>query len=98
LDTPLPELDPAWLFEQRWQQEVLRVASDELRAELSPENLQIFEGRLVQGLPVAEIASTLQMTSEQIWSRQRWLCRRLRARLDLYTGNPFGFEENTKSA
>jgi RNA polymerase sigma factor (sigma-70 family) len=82
--------DPAKVLDKHWDWEVLQLACEGLRADLSPESRLVFDMRVVQRKSVSEVAGAVGLPPERVRDRQRWLLRRLRARIGLYCGSPIG--------
>jgi RNA polymerase sigma factor (sigma-70 family) len=83
------EQDPAAILERQWDQEVVRIAMDQLRSGVSEVNYRIIEMHYFQGKTVAEIARALGMTEDQVNGRQRRMLKALRPIISFYRGGFF---------
>ncbi len=81
---------PAQEWEARWDRELMHVLLADLKAKVSPVNHRLLILRWIEGLPLAEVARTLNLSEKQVTYRQQRLFRKLRARVALYRGEPFG--------
>ena len=81
---------PAERWEARWDRELMQFLLDELKKKVSPVNHRLLILRWIEGRPLAEVASLLQLSEKQVTYRQQRLFRKLRAALALYRGEPFG--------
>ena len=84
------EPDPAELCQQQWENAMLQTAVEELRADVSELNYRVLKMRLLEGHGVPEVAAALDITLAQVRYRQHRTLKKLRARLAVYTGKPFG--------
>jgi RNA polymerase sigma factor (sigma-70 family) len=84
--------DPATLYELNWEQAIIDSQLAQLSDELSATNSRILQMRLAEHLSVDEVASELDLKPEQVHARQHRIMKKLRARVALYTGEPFGSE------
>jgi len=84
------EPDTASRYEQQWNDAMVRTLLADLRGQVSEINYRVLQLRFVEGCRVAEIATRLDLKPEQVRYRQHRMLRKLRARLNVYTGNQFG--------
>lgn len=95
LDSQEPEskeFDPSESLDQEWEKAYLATVVEELRAQMSEPNYQLLYLRLIEGREVADVARALSITPEQVWYRQHRLMRKVRARVAIYSGQPFAAE------
>lgn len=85
-----PDADPAGQFDREWEQALMQTLLADLRREVPEENFRLLEMRLLEGRDVAEVATALGITSEQVWYRQHRMMKKLRARMAVFTGGSFG--------
>jgi RNA polymerase sigma factor (sigma-70 family) len=73
------DVDPAAVFERRWERAVLDKIVAQLREDLSPTNRRILQLRLIERRSVEEVAAELQVPSAVIHARQHRILKRLKA-------------------
>jgi RNA polymerase sigma factor (sigma-70 family) len=83
------ESQPADVYQRQWEKALLWTVLAELRSEVSDRNFRVLHMRLIEGRGVAEVATVLGLTSENVWYRQHRMLGKLRARLAMYTGKHF---------
>jgi RNA polymerase sigma factor (sigma-70 family) len=88
------EADPPQLLEKQWERALLETLLEELRQEVSETNWRLLRMRCLEGREVADVASDLGLSSEQVWYRQRRLMKKLRARVAVFTGQNLGGDED----
>ena len=84
------EQDAVDSYERDWQAVTLAAMLSELERQLPEVNYRLLQMRVIEGRKVAEVAAKLNLTPEVVRYRQHRILRKLRARLALYTGKPFG--------
>lgn len=82
--------EPGALCEQQWKQALLDSTISQLREELSPSNACILQWRLIEHRSVDEVACELNLTPQQVHTRQHRVMKKLRTRVALYAGDPLG--------
>jgi RNA polymerase sigma factor (sigma-70 family) len=75
------ELERIW--EEEWQRAVLRQCLVEISREVQPQTLKIFEQFAIQGKPADEVARTLNVSEDTVYSAKRRIMRRVRDLLPL---------------
>ena len=89
-----PRADPATLYELNWEQAIVDSQLSQLSEELSATNSRILQMRLAEHRSVDEVARELDLKPEQVHARQHRIMKKLRARVALYTGEPFGADQS----
>ena len=90
-----PPSDPAALSQQQWERTLLETTIENLRGELSQTNAELLQMRLVEQRDVAEVAAALRISPEQVWYRQYRLLKKIRARMAVFSGEPFDGGDST---
>jgi RNA polymerase sigma-70 factor (ECF subfamily) len=75
------DLDAVW--EAEWRSAVLQQCLAEARRELQPATVEAFELFSIQGLPAAEVAARLGMTSNAVFGAKHRVLARIRSLLPL---------------
>jgi RNA polymerase sigma factor (sigma-70 family) len=76
---PAPEsldLDGAW--EEEWQQRILDAAVARVKAEVSPEQFQVFDFYVLRQMPVKEVAAALGVNIAQVYLAKHRVSRLLK--------------------
>ena len=84
------DADPANLYQEQWEKAVLQTVFNELRKELSPNNVRVMQMRFVEHRSVSEVARELGMSPAIVHARQHRIMKKLQTRVALYTGAPLG--------
>ncbi len=84
------EPDPADVCQRQWESAMLQTAIEELRTEISELNHRVLQMRLLEGRDVAEVAAALDVPLARVRYCQHRALSKLRARMAVYTGKPFG--------
>ncbi len=77
-------LGPAATFERNERRRLVRHVLMDLKGRISPINYRIVQLRWIEGRGVAEVAARLDLTTEQVWYRQRRVKKRLERLLELH--------------
>ena len=83
------QADPATQYELNWEQAVVDSQISQLSDELSETNSRILQMRLAEHRSVDEVATELDLKPEQVHARQHRIMKKLKARVAVYTGEPF---------
>ena len=89
-----PGAGPSQALEREWEQALFETLLDDLREEVSEINWRLLKMRCLEGREVADVASELGLSSEQVWYRQRRLLKKLKARVAVFTGQAFASGED----
>lgn len=68
----------AELWEEEWQQAVVRNCMDAVRAEVGPQTFRAFELFALEGRPAADVAAELGTTDNAVFLAKRRVLRRMR--------------------
>lgn len=98
LDSDIPVADknavipgqPGEADEAAWLTTLAEMLLEELRPNVSDLNYQVVRMRLFEGRSVSDVAAALDITPEQVRSRQHRLLSKLRVRQAIYTGRTLG--------
>lgn len=71
-----PEVDAAW--ETEWREQLLRMAVERLKKEVSAEHFQIFEMHALRGIPARTVAGALKVSWMSVYTVRHRLAARLR--------------------
>jgi RNA polymerase sigma factor (sigma-70 family) len=82
-----PHPPPLARLEEQFQQALVATLLAELKTEVSELNFRVFYLHLVEGRSVEEVAATLALEPEAVWSRCYRVLRKLRLRVKLEWGD-----------
>jgi len=82
----------ARLWEQTWNERLLEVLKDHLRAHFAEHTLRAFELYVLRDMPVDQIAHILGMTANQIYVAKSRVIRHLRENCDEVLDNLYGVD------
>ena len=91
------ELDPADAYERHWARAMLQTALAGLRHDASPLSYRVLHMRLMEDRSVAEVAAALGLTPARVRYRHHRMLRKLRTRLAVFVGKPFGEDAHAAS-
>jgi RNA polymerase sigma-70 factor (ECF subfamily) len=80
------EPDPAAALQEKWDAAMIATAMEELRRLVSPTTYQAIHMRTIEGRSEAETARALNLTPEQVRYRKHRAQQKLRAIVEVFTG------------
>ena len=88
------DADPADRYELRWEVALLETFLVDLRNDVSELNFRVLTLRMIEEKSVADVATTLELTAEQVRYRHHRMLKKLRARAAVYTGQQFAASDD----